>query len=79
MNVLVAIDSFKGSLSSNELADTIESGIHEILDESGVELKIIRLDTKLNPEEEFGKIAGREHGTVCFDHGTAPVVQDQTV
>ena len=30
MNVLVAIDSFKGSLSSNELADAIESGIHEV-------------------------------------------------
>ncbi|RLD22189.1 MAG: glycerate kinase [Bacteroidetes bacterium] len=30
MNVLIAIDSFKGSLSSIELADTIESGIHEV-------------------------------------------------
>ncbi len=30
MNVLVAIDSFKGSLSSNELAAAIESGIHEV-------------------------------------------------
>lgn len=36
MNVLVAIDSFKGSLSSNELADAVESGIHKVSGEINV-------------------------------------------
>ena len=39
-------------------SDGVESGIHEVLDETGVELKIVRLDTKLNPDEAFGKSSG---------------------
>ena len=30
MNILIAIDSFKGSLTSPELSDVIESGINEV-------------------------------------------------
>jgi ABC-type uncharacterized transport system substrate-binding protein len=39
-------------------SDGVVSGIHEGLDNTGVELKIIRLDTKQNPSVEFGQAAG---------------------
>lgn len=39
-------------------SDGIESGLHEVLDGTGVELKIVRLDTKQNPDVEYGKQAG---------------------
>ena len=39
-------------------SDGIEAGLHEVFDATGVELKIIRLDTKNNPDESFGKAAG---------------------
>lgn len=39
-------------------SDGIEAGLNEIFDGTGIELKIIRLDTKNNPEEAFGKEAG---------------------
>jgi ABC-type uncharacterized transport system substrate-binding protein len=39
-------------------SDGIESGLHEILDGTGIELKIIRLDTKQHPDEAFGHDAG---------------------
>ncbi len=39
-------------------SDGIEAGLHEVFDGTGVELKIIRLDTKNNPDEAFGKSAG---------------------
>lgn len=39
-------------------SDGIEAGLHEVFDGTGVELKIIRLDTKNNPDEAFGKAAG---------------------
>lgn len=39
-------------------SDGIETGLHTILDGTGVELTIIRLDTKQNPDVEFGKAAG---------------------
>jgi len=39
-------------------SDGIESGIHAVLDGTGVDLKIVRLDTKKNPEVEFGEAAG---------------------
>lgn len=39
-------------------SDAIEAGLHKVLDGTGVELKIIRLDTKKNPDPEFGKAAG---------------------
>jgi ABC-type uncharacterized transport system substrate-binding protein len=41
-------------------SDGIESGLHEVLDNTGAELKIIRLDTKQNPDVEFGKQAGEK-------------------
>lgn len=39
-------------------SDSIEKGLHNVLDGTGAELKIIRLDTKQHPEEAFGKDAG---------------------
>ena len=39
-------------------SDGIESGLHEVLDETGVELKIVQMDTKNNPDEGFGQTAG---------------------
>lgn len=36
MNILIAIDSFKGALSSKELADVIEEGIFNILPDTSV-------------------------------------------
>ena len=39
-------------------SDAIETGLHKVLDGTGVELTIIRLDTKNNPDPEFGKAAG---------------------
>jgi ABC-type uncharacterized transport system substrate-binding protein len=39
-------------------SDSIEAGLHEVFDGTGVELKIIRLDTKNNPDEAFGQAAG---------------------
>lgn len=43
-----------------EWSDGIEAGFQEVLSDTGVELKFVRLDTKRNPEEEFGKNAGME-------------------
>ena len=39
-------------------SDGIETGLHAIFDGTGVELKIIRLDTKQNPDVAFGQAAG---------------------
>jgi ABC-type uncharacterized transport system substrate-binding protein len=39
-------------------SDGIEKGLHKVLDGTGIELKIIRLDTKQNPDEAFGRAAG---------------------
>jgi hypothetical protein len=39
-------------------SDGIEAGLHEVFDGTGVELKIVRLDTKNNPDESFGQSAG---------------------
>ena len=39
-------------------SDAIESGLHKVFDGTGVELKIIRLDTKQHPDPAFGKSAG---------------------
>jgi ABC-type uncharacterized transport system substrate-binding protein len=41
-------------------SDSIEAGLHEVFDGTGVELKIIRLDTKNNPDETFGQAAGQK-------------------
>jgi ABC-type uncharacterized transport system substrate-binding protein len=39
-------------------SDGIAEGLHSVLDKSGAELKVISLDTKKNPDVEFGKAAG---------------------
>lgn len=39
-------------------SDAIETGLHTVLDGTGVELTIIRLDTKQNPDPTFGESAG---------------------
>ena len=39
-------------------SDSIVDGLHEVFDGTGVELKIIELDTKNHPEESFGQSAG---------------------
>jgi ABC-type uncharacterized transport system substrate-binding protein len=41
-------------------SDGIEAGLHEVFDGTGVELKIIWLDTKNNPDESFGQSAGKK-------------------
>jgi ABC-type uncharacterized transport system substrate-binding protein len=41
-------------------SDGVEEGLHSVLDGTGVELKIITLDTKRNPDVEFGKAAGAQ-------------------
>jgi ABC-type uncharacterized transport system substrate-binding protein len=41
-----------------EWSDGIESGIRDVLFESGVDLRIFRMDTKRNDSEEFGREAG---------------------
>jgi ABC-type uncharacterized transport system substrate-binding protein len=41
-------------------SDGIEAGLHGVFDGTGVELKIIRLDTKNNPDPAFGQAAGVE-------------------
>ncbi len=41
-------------------SDSIEKGLHSVLDGTGVELKVIILDTKRNPDVEFGKAAGEK-------------------
>ena len=44
-------------------SDGIEAGLHEVFDGTGVELKIIRLDTKNNSDEAFGQAAGQKAKT----------------
>lgn len=39
-------------------SDGIAEGLHSVLDGSGAELKVISLDTKRNPDADFGKAAG---------------------
>ena len=39
-------------------SDAIETGLHNVLDGTGVELTIIRLDTKNHPDVAFGESAG---------------------
>ena len=41
-----------------EWSDGIEAGLQDILKGSGVELEFVRLDTKRNPTDEFGREAG---------------------
>ncbi len=43
-----------------EWSDGIEKGIREILVDKGVDLQILRLDTKRNQEATFGQKAGKE-------------------
>ena len=39
--------------------DDMETGLHEVLDGTGVELKIIHMDTKRNSDDAFGEAAAR--------------------
>ncbi|MEW5957340.1 MAG: ABC transporter substrate binding protein [Chloroflexota bacterium] len=41
-----------------EWTDGVEAGLHQVLDGTGVDLKILHMDTKQNPEEEFARQAG---------------------
>ncbi len=41
-----------------EWSDGIEAGLQDVLKGSGVELEFVRLDTKRNPTDEFGREAG---------------------
>jgi ABC-type uncharacterized transport system substrate-binding protein len=41
-------------------SDGIAEGLHSVLDGTGVEFKVISLDTKNNPDVEFGKAAGAQ-------------------
>ena len=43
-----------------EWSDGVEAGIHNVLDGTGIELKFVRLDTKRNPDDVFGKTAGTQ-------------------
>ena len=54
---IVFIDSYH---QGYEWSDGVEDGIHSVLDGTGVDLKIVRLDTKRNPDMEFGKQAGAQ-------------------
>lgn len=51
------IDSYHAEY---EWSAAIEAGIRQALSGTGVELQVVRLDTKLNPSEEFGWQAGAE-------------------
>jgi ABC-type uncharacterized transport system substrate-binding protein len=41
-----------------EWSDGIETGLEEVLGDTGIELYYVRMDTKNNPEETFGQDAG---------------------
>jgi len=50
-----------------EWSDGITKGIKNILNDTGVELKILRMDTKRNDTEEFGKQAGLRAKSIIDD------------
>jgi ABC-type uncharacterized transport system substrate-binding protein len=52
---IVWVDSYH---QGYEWSDGLEDGLKEVLDKTGVELKVIRMDTQRNPDEAFGKEAG---------------------
>ncbi len=52
---IVWVDSYH---QGYEWSDGVEKGIRETLDGTGVELKVVRMDTNRNPGAEFGKAAG---------------------
>jgi len=43
-----------------EWSDGVETGVHNGLDGTGVELKFVRMDTKRNPDAAFGEKAGEQ-------------------
>ncbi len=43
-----------------EWSDGITNGVKQVLDGKGIDLKIVRMDTKRNPDEEFKKQAGEK-------------------
>ena len=56
MKVLIAIDSFKGSLSSNELANRVESGIKKVYGDADI-VKVPVADGGVGfPEDSFDGI-----------------------
>ncbi len=54
---IVWVDSYH---QGYEWSDGIEAGLRSALDGSGVELKVVRLDTKRNPTEDFARTAGNQ-------------------
>ena len=61
---ILYIDSYH---EGYEWSDGITRGIENILNDTGVELKILRMDTKRNDTEEFGKQAGLRAKSVIED------------
>jgi len=61
---LLWVDSYH---QGYEWSDGIEKGIKEVLVDSGVDLRIVRMDTKRNDSMEFGRKAGQETMTVLED------------
>lgn len=57
---IVWVDSYH---ESYEWSASIESGLKDALADTGVDLKVIRMDTKLNPSDEFGVEAGKQANT----------------
>lgn len=52
---ILYIDSYHAGY---EWSDGVTTGIENVLNDTGIELKILRMDTKRNDSEEFGKQAG---------------------
>ncbi len=61
---ILFIDSYN---SGYEWSDGIQKGIQSILNNSGVELRIFRMDTKRNDSEEFGNEAGLKAKSIIED------------
>jgi ABC-type uncharacterized transport system substrate-binding protein len=54
---IVWVDSYH---QGYEWSDGLEAGLKDVLDDSGVELKVIRMDTKRNSDEAFGQEAATQ-------------------
>ena len=54
---IMYVDSYHADY---EWSAAIEAGVRAALQESGVELEVVRLDTKRNTSEEFGIQAGKD-------------------
>jgi glycerate kinase len=60
MNILIAIDSFKGSLSSRELSDTIEEGLNEVSPDFNIQKVPIADGGEGTMEALIGAIGGEK-------------------